>query len=187
MSEDDKIGYCSSLNLYCDKGCKLKEAEKRIEKLENCLFGENFLDTSIYEEIKKLQLEINELKEQISELKQKMRKFLKFHWDLESEGQTHEPPLTFEEKYDRHEKLWKELEDGEKTSELMDIKIDKALIKKTENELIQDVFDMFDRIHFSLLDYERIANTSTIDIDELEEVVLKPEKEIWEKRVKDNG
>ena len=34
----------------------------RIEKLENCLFGKDFLDTSLYEEIKKLQLEISELK-----------------------------------------------------------------------------------------------------------------------------
>ncbi len=50
----------------------------------------------------------------INELKGDLQEFIDFHWTLESEGQTHEEDLTFEEKYNKHAELSKKLGRGDK-------------------------------------------------------------------------
>ena len=45
-------------------------------------------------------------------MKEVLLDFINFHWSLESEGQTHEKDLTYEEKYNKHAELSKKLSGG---------------------------------------------------------------------------
>ncbi len=49
-----------------------------------------------------------------------LREFIDFHWTLETQGQTHEKDLTWDEKYDKHAELSKKLSGESKVKFLCD-------------------------------------------------------------------
>ena len=74
---------------------------------------------TIFGEIKELQAKVSNpewldvvILKLMEPMKEVLLDFINFHWSLESEGQTHEKDLTYEEKYNKHAELSKKLSGG---------------------------------------------------------------------------
>lgn len=92
--------------------------------------------------------------ERIDNLESVLQKFINFHWTLETQGQTHEKDLTWDEKYDKHAELSKKLSGGKTVASVSNIEERKEVL--TEHEGLNPTNSKPD-IYFKYLEDDEIV------------------------------